>query len=130
MGRYVNQTKAFVLLLTAALVLSGCALIVHGKRQELTINTEPPGLTAIAAGKSCITPCTLKVSRKNERIKLIRADGTDLNCELNRTFNFWTVVVGNAWNYIFPGLIIDIVSGAAYTIEDVDIALPQKDVSK
>lgn len=117
--------KGLLTALLAVVFFSGCGLIVHGKRQDLKINTEPPGMTAIVAGKSCVTPCTLQVPRKCETLKIIKQDGTESNCELNRTFNFWSVIAGNIWNEIWPGLIVDLVSGGAYTIEDVDIKFPQ-----
>ena len=113
-------------ILSTMLLLTGCGLVVHGKRQDLKINTDPSGLTAIAAGRSCVTPCALNVPRKSETLKIIKKDGSEFTSELDKTFNFWSVIVGNVWNMIWPGLIVDTVSGGAFTLEDIDIKFPQE----
>lgn len=118
-----------LVILSAMLLHTGCGLVVHGSRQDLKINTDPAGLTAIAAGKSCITPCSLEVPRKSETLKIIKKDGSEFTCELNKTFNFWSVIAGNIWNEIWPGLIVDLISGGAYTLEDIDIKFPPLDAN-
>ena len=116
--------KMFVII--PLLFTTGCGLIINGSMQKLNIKTDPPGLSAVVMGKSCVTPCMLNVPRKSTEILISRPNGTDLRTELNRDFNWW-IVPGNIWNDIWIGVIVDTVTGAAWTIEDVDIKIPKSE---
>jgi hypothetical protein len=51
------------MLLSATMLLSGCALMVSGTTQEVEFISSPPGATVSFQGKSCLTPCRLEVQR-------------------------------------------------------------------
>jgi hypothetical protein len=108
-----------------AVVFAGCATIVKGDKQDVEVNTNPSGLTARINTMQCLTPCTLKeVSRKSEDI-FISYKEADIKYPLNKTFNAGWVFLGNVWNQIWPGLIADLLTGAAWSIEPVDISFEQ-----
>ncbi len=45
--------------------VTGCATMVRGTSQEVTIDTDPPGAVAtLSDGRSCVTPCVLEAERK------------------------------------------------------------------
>ena len=51
----------------AGLALSGCATITRGTTDQLQIVSDPSGADVRSSmGPTCITPCTLQVSRKDE----------------------------------------------------------------
>ena len=51
--------------------VSGCATIVTGKYQDISVTSDPPGAKVTAGdGMSITTPCTLKLAR-NQRCTLI-----------------------------------------------------------
>jgi hypothetical protein len=112
-----------MLIIISLLSMNGCGLIVYGTHQDVKIETDPPGLSAVNNGKSCITPCVLDVSRKSTEMIIIRPDGTDLSTELKRSFN-WLIIPGNFWNG-WLGLLYDGLYGAFWTIEDVNIRFPK-----
>ena len=51
----------------AGLALSGCATITRGTTDQLQIVSDPSGADVRSSmGPTCITPCTLQVSREDE----------------------------------------------------------------
>ena len=50
-----------------ALALSGCATVTRGTDDQIQVNSDPQGATVqTSLSQQCITPCTLKVGRKDE----------------------------------------------------------------
>ena len=51
----------------AGLLLGGCASVTRGTTDQVQINSNPPEATArTSMGHTCVTPCTLQFSRKDE----------------------------------------------------------------
>jgi hypothetical protein len=51
----------------AGLALSGCATITRGTTDQVQIVSDPSGADArTSLGQTCVTPCTLQMSRKDE----------------------------------------------------------------
>lgn len=47
--------------------LSACATITRGTRQNYVIETDPPGANIqLSTGQQCVSPCTLRLKRKDE----------------------------------------------------------------
>ena len=60
----------------AGLALSGCATITRGTTDQLQIVSDPSGADVrTSMGPTCITPCTLQVSRKDEFTVIISKPG-------------------------------------------------------
>jgi hypothetical protein len=56
-----------VLACAAALALGGCATVTRGTDDQIQINSDPQGATVqTSLSQQCLTPCTLKVGRKDE----------------------------------------------------------------
>ena len=50
-----------------ALALSGCATVTRGTDDQVQINSDPQGATVqTSLSQQCMTPCTLKIGRKDE----------------------------------------------------------------
>ena len=120
--------KRCLVLLAVIGLFCGCSTLINGTKQDVIITTTPPGLSAQINTKQCTTPCTLKdVFRKTE---MITVEGKDYRLE--KSFNGWSTILGNWWNYILPGMAIDYLAGSTHTIEDVDIKVevkPEKTVA-
>ncbi len=61
------QMKMIQALSVAALAMTvgGCATILRGTEQDFTIVSTPPGATAkLSTGETCVTPCDLRLPRK------------------------------------------------------------------
>lgn len=67
--------KIAAILMLAALS-TGCASMIRGTTQEVSINTTPNGANVrLNNGSSCISPCTLTLKRKNSVNITIEKDG-------------------------------------------------------
>jgi len=50
----------------ALVALSGCATMIRGTTQQVSINSDPVGANVtLSNGNTCITPCVVEVERKN-----------------------------------------------------------------
>lgn len=59
--------KKIFTIIIAGVALSGCATITRGTTDQVQIVSEPSGADVRSSmGPTCITPCTLQVSRKDE----------------------------------------------------------------
>ena len=60
----------------AATLLAGCATVTRGLDSQIQVRSEPAGAEVrTSLSQTCTTPCTLKVSRKDEFSVLISKDG-------------------------------------------------------
>lgn len=106
--------KMLVLLLMV--VLCGCATIINGTTQEVSISTTPQGASVKTTDNAtCTTPCKLELARKQDHILNISKEGYE---ETNLTLQH--VLSGAvAGNIILGGLIgwgVDAASGAQYRL--------------
>lgn len=109
-------------LLFALMILPGCSTIKYGSKQDVPITTNPPGLKASINLKQCLTPCVIKdVSRNQAEFAVIEYGGQKHQYVLEKTINWWTVTLGNIWNDIWIGALVDRLTGAAFNIEPVNI---------
>lgn len=65
-----------IITLSLLLLLTACASVTRGTREEFVINSDPEGAKAIlSSGQTCITPCTLKLKRKQSFSVRFEKDG-------------------------------------------------------
>lgn len=56
-----------MIVIAAAVTLSGCATVTRGTTDQVQITSRPAGATAhTSLGQVCVTPCTIQVNRKEE----------------------------------------------------------------
>lgn len=108
MKRWIQQLSFTIL--TAAAV-SGCASIVDGSTQQITIVSTPPGAQIIEKGAvHQVTPATLTVKHKDTPAYTLRKQGySDAPLVPKKVVNGW--VFGNILFGGIIGLIVDGVSG-------------------
>ena len=59
------------LLLVLAPFLAGCATVIHGTRQDVRVETDPPGATASAGDQKITTPGVLNLKRKETALEIV-----------------------------------------------------------
>ena len=118
---------SYILLVFVALFSSGCATIVSGTNQKVSVTSQPPGAKVTADGKMTATaPTDFTLDRKSDHTLEFSKEGyKTATVMLKRTINGML-----AGNILLGGLIgtgIDAVSGANNKLipERVDIALEQ-----
>lgn len=107
-----------------ALILSGCATIIHGKTQSVTITSDPPGAMATVGGQTVKTPSEVTLRRDKNYTVMVEKDGFQTG-QTTVEKSVDPIILGNI---IFGGLIglaIDFGSGSAYKLspEKVNLAL-------
>ncbi len=58
-------------LLVLAPLLSGCATVIHGTRQDVRVETDPSGATASAGDQKITTPGVLRLKRKEKALEIV-----------------------------------------------------------
>lgn len=70
------KTVHTLAMLGLAVAASGCATVIRGTKQDFSIVSTPPGATAtLSNGQSCVTPCALRLPRKEEFDVMFALDG-------------------------------------------------------
>jgi hypothetical protein len=103
------------------LLLSGCGTLFRGLNQDLPISTIPSGAIAKIGDKQCVTPCTLRVSRKTDSVTIMK-DGQTAIFEVDYRKSVWFF-----WDAVFGGIFIvpaiDCIIGGVYDLKPVKIDL-------
>jgi len=108
--------------LALAILLAGCATIISGTKQDVSINSNPDGADIqIKTGGgltvfSGSTPANCKLPRNKEYTVVVRMVGyKDQELYINREFNAW--FVGNLLCGGIVGIVIDAVDGAMWNLD-------------
>jgi hypothetical protein len=96
---------------------AGCATIIRGTKQEFAIVSQPPSATAtLSTGQTCITPCNLKLPRKDAFDVTLTLDGYEpATAHVNSGWSrggTQTFVVGNIIAGGLIGMGVDASNGA------------------
>ena len=107
-------------LITIAVFGSGCAAIVKGTHDDVTINSVPSGATfhVQPTGQSGVTPAQLSLSSKRKYLVAYNKKcHLPAQSQIDKQFSGWTVM-----NLFIPfgiiGFAIDFGTGAAYSLDD------------
>lgn len=116
--------KIMVLLLVVCfmMIASGCATIIHGKLQNVSIATVPADAIVKASdGETCTTPGVLKLDRALSSYTLhIEKEGyKPIDITLRKDVDPW--FFGNILIGGLIGIIVDLSTGAAYKFSPDDI---------
>jgi len=121
-----------------ALAVAGCATVTRGTTDQITVTSEPSGAhVTTSLSQSCSSPCTFNVSRKDEFIVKIEADGYKAQEIPVKTQLAGSGAAGFAGNLVLGGVIgmgVDVATGSTLehvpnpvhaTLEPVDIPAPK-----
>lgn len=102
--------------------LGGCASIIHGSKQKVLFNTEPPGAEVkISLLQKCITPCFLYMKRNDSYSAMISRVGFNTETlPIEQKISGW--VFGNLLTGGIIGLGVDVVVGGAWNLEPSDVS--------
>lgn len=111
----------YAYLLSSSLLLSSCATIVSGSKQNVRFDSNPSSATIfideVEVGK---TPFELKLARNSEHDVQIKLDGYQTyQTSLTKKFNAW--YLGNILIGGIIGLIVDPITGAIYNLTPSEI---------
>ena len=92
--------------IAAGLAVSGCATVTRGTTDQVQITSEPSGADVrTSMGPTCVTPCTLQVSRKDEfTVTVSKAGFVEENVPV-KTQIAGSGAAGFAGNVLLGGLI-------------------------
>lgn len=105
------------LLILASVGMMGCATLIHGSSQTVTVESTPPGAQVEVDGRSVgETPMTTVLERDREYALSIYHDGYERHrTTLRPGRSIWAAV--NALNFFVPGLLVDASTGALHALE-------------
>ena len=100
-----------------AVTLAGCATIMQGSSQEVSISSQPTGANVFVDGVMVgTTPHVANLKRKDKHVVRLELDGYQpFELPLTRATSGW--VWGNLAFGGLPGLAIDAISGGMYKLK-------------
>ena len=110
----INTSKVVVGIVIAAITAGGCATIVKGRNQTITVNSNVEGAEVFIDGQRLGTTPFVGLAPKNKQMLVVSKTGYQTaNIALSKTLEpiFWgNVIIGGTL-----GSITDFATGAAYT---------------
>lgn len=102
--------KRIISVIAVSIALSGCATIIRGTEQQVSINTNPTGANVqFSNGQSCVAPCQIKVKRDQSLQITISKEG----CHQQTA----TMIPSLAGAGVMLGGFIDYGTGAVYDLQ-------------
>ena len=127
----MRRTVSILLALALGWTTSGCATIVHGNRQTVTVNSEPDGAIVKIDGLKGKTPFSASLARNNDYVVSIKKEGyKEEQVQITKSFSGLSIIGNILW--LLVGVVIDFASGSAYNLNPtkVDVELEKSDTSK
>ncbi len=121
--------KKVILLLTVSMMMNGCATVISGSQDSVEINTMPTSAICDIKGEQYMnkiqTPTELDIPRSAGHLSVTCENDAGMQgaATLNSEFN--EIFLGNILllPVIYIAGFIDLISGAAFEYEDLDIQL-------
>jgi hypothetical protein len=110
------------LLILASMGMMGCATLIHGPSQEITVESTPAEAQVEVDGRAVgETPLTTVLKRNRTYSISIYHDGYERHrTTLRPGRSIWTAV--NALNLFVPGLLVDASTGAFHALKPAAIS--------
>jgi hypothetical protein len=114
------QILIYVSLVASLSILSGCATVVRGGSEKLSIQSDPSGAQVrLSSGQSGVTPWDVDVPRKGNISVTIQKDGyKTLETSVISSIDGGSLGLGTAANFLFLPIVNDVVdykTGANYS---------------
>lgn len=108
----------------------GCATLVTGKKQDLTVLSNPPGATVTIDGETKLTPAifVLDRSRENYTVTVKKVGYKAVAMNLKKGTNSW--VAGNIVT-AFLGVIVDVITkaGSKFVPDTINVDFINQNIS-
>ena len=109
-GKHSMRGRNILATCIAVSLVAGCATIIRGTEQEVSINTNPVGATVqFSNGQTCTAPCTIKSARNQSLMITISKPGCN-----TQTATMMPVLAGGG---VLLGGLIDYGTGAVYDLQ-------------
>ena len=125
----MKRLLSVYLSLNVLLLQTGCASIVSGRHQDISVRSNPPGasveIDGLAVGK---TPLTTEAKRKKRhQVKISKEGYLEETRMTKKGYNWW--FTGNIILGGIVGIIIDFATGAVYSVspDELNVSLVQKE---
>ena len=117
------RTKHIVLITVVGLLTFNCASIFKGSSADVRVNSTPSGAEIFINGiDRGTTPQTMSLKRNKDYVLTFKKEGyEDLNFEIHKKFDVGTTVVGNIFSWGLLGILVDLGTGAAFSLTPADI---------
>lgn len=115
--RLIKNLLSVCLLLGALSSLTSCASIINGRRQNVTVTSNPVGATVSDGNTSWVTPATISLSRKENHLLTFSKPGFEAEVvQIHRTMS--GVVAANLvlGPFALIGWGVDAISGGQWTL--------------
>ena len=112
-----------------AVVFNGCATIIHGTTQDVSISSNPSkAFVTIDNVEKGVTPLTVELSRKDHHLVQTNLDGfLPYETKLTRKVDGW--IIGNVIIGGLIGLAVDAISGGMYMLTPDQLQAEMKNQS-
>ena len=123
--RLQSRTTVFVLA-AIAVACAACANLLHGKTEEISVESDPPGATVVLSnGMSGVTPFMIQVPRERDLVFHFSKDGYRPSAVVDDTKVEGKYIAADWASMLVTGLpfawVSDVSSGAAHTHEQLAI---------
>ncbi len=107
----------------SACLISGCATLTKPQMAEVRLSSHPQNVQVLLNGyDQGVTPMTLSIDRKmNHNVTFMMRGHQPIHVQIKPKLDVVTTVFGNlvSWNVV--GVVVDLVTGRAYTLTPSDI---------
>ena len=117
----MNATmRATCVALAASLLLPACATVTRGTKQQFVIDSTPSAAdVALSTGQTCVTPCKLKLKRKDGFVATFTKAGyAPAQAEVKSKLSGGGAAAG-AGNVLVGGILGGIVDGSNGSLNDL-----------
>jgi hypothetical protein len=104
----IRRALPFAFALALSPLLLGCATVLHGTRQTVHVETDPPGATVTVLGERHTSPVDVVLPRKSENLEVV----IEMDGYVTKRIPLVRKVAGGTW-LNFLGLPAGAVAGAA-----------------
>jgi hypothetical protein len=101
----------------------GCATIFKGSSADIRVDSQPSGASVYINGiDKGSTPQSLSLGRDEDHVLTFQKDGyEDVVVEVKKQFDGATTILGNIVSFALIGIVVDVATGAAYSLEPADV---------
>lgn len=120
--------KQNLVVILMAIMISGCAYIMNGDNQDVSIKSNPEGAKVVVTTTGGVpifegtTPASVNLKKKYKYAVTVSLDGyTEKTFQIDQTIDM--TILGNIICGGIPGLIVDGVTGAMYKLEPEQLVI-------
>ena len=98
----------------------GCATVMSGSTQTITLTSQPSGAKVQCGGTMLITPATMEMERNKNHTVIFTKDGYESQqVRIKKSMNPW--ILGNILIGGIPGIVVDLITGAAADLKPAEV---------